>query len=155
DEAETGLGVVEGSVFALFGLLLAFTFAAGQGRFESRRVLASDEANAIGTAYLRLDLLPASAQPALPDLFRTYTDSRMEFYRTIRDLKAADAARARSNAVQAQIWSAAVAACLAEPRDTARTMLVLEAINPMIDITTSRLYAARTHTPTLVFVLLY
>src|SRR5215468_10028588 len=113
EKAEAGLGVVEGSVFALFGLLLAFTFAAGQGRYESRRVLASDEANAIGTAYLRLDLLPASAQPALRDLFRTYTDSRLEFYRKIRDLKAADAALARSNGLQAQIWSAAVAACLA------------------------------------------
>src|SRR5262245_47987101 len=60
-----GLGAVEGAVFALMGLLIAFTFSGAAARFDSRRQLIVDEANAIGTAWLRLDLLPASAQPAL------------------------------------------------------------------------------------------
>src|SRR5512136_2423342 len=60
-----GLGAVEGAVFALFGLLIAFTFSGGASRFDSKRQLIAEEANDIGTAYLRLDLLPATAQPAL------------------------------------------------------------------------------------------
>jgi hypothetical protein len=59
--ARTGLAVVEGAVFGLMGLLLAFTFSGAASRFDARRQLIVEEANAIGIAYLRLDLLPESA----------------------------------------------------------------------------------------------
>ncbi len=59
--AGAGTGAVEGAVFALLGLLVAFTFSGAASRFDARRALVVEEANAIGTAYLRLDLLPASA----------------------------------------------------------------------------------------------
>jgi hypothetical protein len=153
--SSTGLGVVEGAIFALFGLLLAFTFSAGFSRFEARRVLAVEESNAIGTAYLRLDLLPAASQPELRDLFRRYADSRLEFYRHLTDPTAAADLLARSTELQAEIWSRAVVACSAEPRDPSKPVLVLGALNQMIDITTTRLYAARSHTPKLVYVLLF
>ena len=52
----SGAGIVEGAVFALLGLLLAFTFAGAASRFDDRRKLIVEESNAIGTAYLRLDL---------------------------------------------------------------------------------------------------
>jgi hypothetical protein len=61
DQAEAGFGVVEGAVFGLMGLLIAFTFSGAASRFDTRRQLVVEEANAIGTAYLRLDLLSASA----------------------------------------------------------------------------------------------
>ena len=58
----SGFGAAEGAIFALFGLLVAFTFSGAAVRFDSRRALIADEANAIGTAYLRVDLLsPAAA----------------------------------------------------------------------------------------------
>jgi len=50
---------------ALLGLLLAFTFSGASSRFDARRHLIIEETNAIGTAYLRLGMLPAAAQPAL------------------------------------------------------------------------------------------
>ena len=53
-------GAVVGAVFALLGLLMAFTFSGAYSRFDVRRQLIVQEANAIGTAYLRLDLLPVS-----------------------------------------------------------------------------------------------
>ena len=56
-----GVGVIDGAVFALPGLLLAFTFSGAAARFDTRRHLIVEEANAIGTAYLRLDLLPPDA----------------------------------------------------------------------------------------------
>src|SRR5688572_3599493 len=75
--ASRGAVAVEGAIFALMGLLIAFTFSAAQNRLDARRKLLIDEANAIGTAYLRIDLLPGDAQPKLRDDFRAYTDSRI------------------------------------------------------------------------------
>jgi hypothetical protein len=68
------VGSLEATVFALLGLLIAFTFSGALQRFDLRRAQAVDEANAVGTAYLRIDLLPASAQPALRESFRNYID---------------------------------------------------------------------------------
>src|SRR5499426_120246 len=111
DGAREGFAPIDGAVFGLLGLLIAFTFSGAASRFDTRRELIVEEANDIGTAYLRLDLLPAPAQPALRDLFRRYTDSRLETYRKLPDLAAAEAELARSTALQGEIWTQAVAAC--------------------------------------------
>ena len=71
---------IEGAIFGLFGLLLAFTFSGAVSRFDTHRQLLTQEANDIGTAYLRLDLLPPQAQPELRQLFRDYTTSRLHLY---------------------------------------------------------------------------
>lgn len=63
-------GVVDGPIFALFGLLVAFTFSSALTRFEGRRALIVQEANAIGTAYLRLDLLHPSDRDLLQGYFK-------------------------------------------------------------------------------------
>ena len=76
-----GVGAVEGAVYGLLGLLIAFTFSGAATRYDSRRLLIVEEANAIGTAYLRLDLLPAGAQASLKEKFRQYVDSRLEIYK--------------------------------------------------------------------------
>ena len=59
--ARAGTGAVEGAVFGLLGLLIAFTFSGAASRFDTRRQLIVEETNVIGTAYLRLDLLPSDA----------------------------------------------------------------------------------------------
>ena len=130
-------GAIEGAVFGLLGLLMAFTFSGAASRFDERRHLVIDEANMIGTAWLRLHLLPASAQPELRDLFRRYLDSRLETYRKVPDLEAVKLELARSASLQSDIWKAAVAA--SGTSDTpAPSMLLLPALNEMIDITTTR-----------------
>src|SRR5215475_7969280 len=70
--ARAGVTAVEGAVFGLLGLLIAFTFSGAASRFDTRRQLIVEETNAIGNAYLRLDLLPTDTQPALRDSFRRY-----------------------------------------------------------------------------------
>src|SRR5262245_18475497 len=75
-----GLGAVEAVMFGLLGLLLAFTFSGAAARLDARLAQIVDEANNIGTAWLRLDVLPASAQPKLRDALRKYTDSRIAVY---------------------------------------------------------------------------
>src|SRR6185436_2599128 len=108
--ARQGFGVVDGAVFGLLGLLIAFTFSGAAARFDERRQLIIEEANDIGTAYLRIDLLPESAQSRLRELFRQYLDSRLETYRKLPDLEAAKAELARSIKLQNEIWTAAIAA---------------------------------------------
>ena len=102
-----GLGAVEAVAFGLLGLLLAFTFSGAAARLDVRRAQIVDEANAIGTAWLRLDLLPATAQPKLRQLFRGYADSRIAIYRAFsqsgRDAFAVELAR--STALQNAIWT--------------------------------------------------
>ena len=65
-----GLGVVEGALFGLMGLVVAFTFSGAASRFDERRHLIVEEANDIGTAYLRLYLLPQVAQPQIRQMMR-------------------------------------------------------------------------------------
>ena len=84
-----GESAAEGAIFALLGLLVAFTFSGAASRFDARRQLIVEETNDIGTAYLRLRLLPLSAQPALREQFRQYVDARLAFYRKLKDMPAA------------------------------------------------------------------
>ena len=77
--------VIEGAIFGLFGLLLAFTFSGAAARYDTHRQLLIEEANDIGTAYLRLDLLPPTSQPALRQLFRDYTTSRLGLYNAVSE----------------------------------------------------------------------
>jgi hypothetical protein len=148
-----GLAAVEGAVFGLMGLLLAFTFGSAAARFESRRDLVVEEVNDIGTAYLRLDLLPATIQPQLRDAFRRYVDIRIAIYRHLPDIEAAKADLARMTDVQNEIWATAVTACR-EAGSPPATMLLLPALNDMIDITTVRTVALQLHQPPLILVML-
>ena len=149
-----GGGAAEAGVFGLLGLLIAFTFSGAAGRFEDRRYLISDEANAIGTAYLRLDLLPSDAQPAIRELFRNYTDIRASAYRNDAELAATERALRDGAVLQAQIWAKVSAACLRPDAPAQAALLLLPAVNDMIDITTTRETATRTHPPPAVYALL-
>ena len=151
---EASTGALDSAVFALLGLLLAFTFSGASQRFDTRRAQIVEETNNIGTAWLRLDLLPADQQPALRDLFRRYVDSRLEIYSKLKHTDATSPEFQRSTALQSEIWNRAVAAC-GEKRDPATTSLVIEALNAMLDITTTRAAAAQMHPPLVVFALLF
>jgi hypothetical protein len=150
--ARAGMGAVEGAVFGLLGLLIAFTFTGAAARFDGRRQLVTEEANDIGTAWLRLDLLPSGAQPALRESFRRYLDARLEVYQRLPDLDAAMAALARASALQREIWAQAIAACRESPPPA--SMLLLPALNQMFDITTTRTMASKIHPPLIIFAML-
>src|SRR5262249_8123659 len=124
-------------------------------RFDTRRQLIVEEANNIGTAYLRLDLLPTALQPPLRDSFRRYLDARIDVYRKLPDIAAAKESLAKANELQGQIWRQAVAASRAEGAPAAAPILLLPALNAMIDITTTRTMATQMHPPAVVFVMLF
>lgn len=146
--ASPGLGPLEGAIFGLLGLLVAFTFSSAAARFDARRHLIVEEANAIGTAYLRLDLLPAASQPALRASFRDYTDARLRAFQALSDSAAAQAEFDKATALQGTIWRQAVTASKSEDGQAVR--LLVPALNEMFDITTTRAVALRTHVPNLI-----
>ena len=150
-----GFSAVDGAVFALLGLLISFTFSGASSRFDARRQLVVEETNDIGTAYLRLDMLPGDAQPVLRESFRRYLDARIEVYQKLPDIAAAKESLAKANELQIQIWRQAVAASRAEGAAPSAPMLLLPALNAMIDITTTRTMATQMHPPIIVFAMLF
>nr|WP_310524628.1 hypothetical protein [Polymorphobacter sp.] len=149
-----GTGAINGAIFALMGLILAFSFSGAASRFETRRDLIVTEANAIGTAQLRIDIAPADAQPALRDAFKRYVDSRITAYAQISDAAKFRAALRRSGAIQTEIWNLAIAAGRRPDALPATNMLLLPALNDMIDITATRAFATLMHPPPIVHVML-
>jgi hypothetical protein len=141
---------IENAIFALFGLLLAFTFSGAVERYDRHRELLVEETNAIGTAYLRLDLLPPAAQPALRQLFRDYTNSRLHLYDTV-----SDEVSPATEHLQRDIWQQSVAAATAPGANVDATKILLPALNTMIDITATRRNAFNMHPPQVVFLLLF
>ncbi|HKA46364.1 MAG TPA: hypothetical protein VKF40_30505 [Burkholderiales bacterium] len=145
EQERVGMVSVETAIYGLLGLLVAFTYSGAASRFEARRALIVQEANAIGTAYLRLDLLPSAAQPPLREKMRRYTQTRLKAYQLLPDVDAWRTELAAANAMQQEIWSAAIAALREVPPQSAQ--LLLPALNDMIDITTTREIATLTQTP--------
>ena len=137
--------LVESAIYGLLGLLIAFTVSGAANRFDARRTLTVQEANTIGTAYLRLDLLPAAAQPELRRKFRRYAEARLAVFRLLPDFEASNAEAVRANELQRSIWNEVIAALPGVPQSA--TLMLLPALNEMFDITSSRAIAAQAHTP--------
>jgi hypothetical protein len=141
---------IEAAVFALFGLLLAFTFSGAVTRYDAHRELVLQETNDIGTAYLRLDLLAPQDQPPLRQLFRDYITSRLHLYDRVSN-EIPDTTKQ----LQRQIWKKSIAAAAAPGANPDAAKLLLPAINDMIDITSTRQNAFNMHPPAIIFLLLF
>ncbi|WP_129642904.1 bestrophin-like domain [Peristeroidobacter agariperforans] len=152
-DAGAGLGAVDGAVFGLMGLLLAFTFTGAAARFDHRRDLIVEEVNAIGTAYLRLDLLQPDARDDLRVLMRQYVDARIATYANVTDESAVREALQRTQDAQAALWSRMSAALKAETQ-LALVASIVPAVNSMFDIAQTRILATRQHPPLAVYLML-
>ena len=146
-----GFGAIEGAVFGIFGLLLSLTFFGAASRLEARRQLIVTEANAIASAYLRVDLLPDARQPEVRRLFREYLDERIRISESSDETQAlAEVPKVAS--LQQAIWSHAVSATKA---GAPGTPLLLAALNQMNEIASAKAIAVQTHLPALVFYFLF
>jgi hypothetical protein len=141
---------IEGAIFGLFGLLLAFTFSGAISRYDNHRVLLTQEVSDIGTAYLRLDLLPVPSQPELQQLFRDYTTSRLHLFDAVGPEISQESAR-----LQLAIWQRSLAAATAPGANPDAVKLLVPALNDMIDITSTRQNAFDMHPPAVVYWLLF
>ncbi|MGH8787334.1 MAG: DUF4239 domain-containing protein [Cupriavidus necator] len=150
----TGVSAVSSAIFALLGLLIAFTFSGAASRFDMRRTLIVQEANDIGTAYLRLDLLPQPARGELQEVFRQYLDARLDAYRAVPDRKRVDAALLRSDMQRERLWTRSVTESQ-RTTSTAATMLLLPALNAAFDTATTRLASTKEHPPSVIYGMLF
>ena len=153
DASAVGTSAVDAAVLGLLGLLVAFWFSSAGTRLDMRRSLIVEEANAIGTAWLRLDLLPADAQPAVREEFRTYLDVRLVQAPGASQADSDAALAGRLATAQDSIWRQAVAAsprCLSPHA----AVLLLDALNEMFDAGTHHRAAFNAHTPVAILILL-
>jgi hypothetical protein len=148
--AGSQIGMIQGAVLGLLGLLLAFSFAAAGTRFIERQDLITQEANAIGTAYLRTDLLEEPQASDLRVALRRYTEHRIAASGHLRGGLTSVAAE-EVERLHADIWKAASAGVAARP---AVALAVLNPVNEVIDLHTTRVAAGRRHLPLPVTVLL-
>jgi hypothetical protein len=154
EKSSSGLGAIDGAVFGLMGLLLAFSFSGAVSRFDTRLQLIVQETNAIGTAWLRVDLLPEAAQPEIRNDFRAYLDARLSFYKNLSsDYPKASDELVLSGQLQKKIWIESVAAAK-QTSSPAVLTLVVTSLNDMFDITTTRAVALRTHPPVPMYITL-
>jgi hypothetical protein len=107
-------GTIVGATLTLLGLLIGFTFSMATTRYDQRKNLEEEEANAIGTEYTRLDFLPVADATRLQDLLRQYTHLRIRFYATRdqTDLQQIDADTTR---MQNQMWRMVAGAAKLQP----------------------------------------
>ncbi len=110
EEAGAGFGAVEGAVFGLLGLLIAFTFSGAADRFNTRRSLIADEANAAVAAYMYADLLVPESRRSVREGLQPYVDLRIIIYRKLPDIDNSSPELLRSEELRKQIWTEALAA---------------------------------------------
>jgi hypothetical protein len=134
-EKETPVGTIVGATLGLLAFILAFTFGLAAARFDSRRQVLLDEANAIGTTYLRADMLPDKREE-IRKLLRNYVDTRLE---VVRSGKIAEGMRQSEN-IQSQLWAHAVAVGKQNPNSIVVGLFV-QSLNQMIDLHAERVQA--------------
>lgn len=139
-------GAVQAALLTLVGLVLAFGLAMAVGRYDSRRAAVVDDANAIGTAYLRAQLLAEPVRSRSLPLFVTYTDASLALSRSVPNSAAAKRAIATESGLQRRLWSLTGTAVDAAPTDSAPRVYI-ESLNAMIDEQTTRVSALNNRVP--------
>jgi len=148
-----GSGLMDNAVFGLLGLLIGFTFNGANSRFDHRRELIGKAVNSIGTAWQRIDALPAPLQDSVRVPFRRYVDALLASYQA--NTVTADVLREPPDVTSAQdeTWTNAVRACITKEGDVAR-MLLLPGLNEMFGAVEEERFARRIHPPVIIFIML-
>jgi hypothetical protein len=121
---------VQGAALTLLGLLIGFTFSMAISRYDQRKSYEASEANAIGTEYLRVGLLPPADASKLRELLKDYLDQRVKFY-TTRNRRSLELINADTARVQDELWSAV--RNRAESQPNATVALVASGMNAVLD----------------------
>jgi len=145
--------MLQAASLGLLALLLGFTFSMALTRFDIRKQLVLDEANAIGTTYLRAQLLPDPARKEVSDLLHHYVDVRLEFYQAGIDQGKLQKVDEDTEKLHRALWSYAITTGGQDPR-AIPTGLFIQSLNEVIDLHSKRMTAMENHVPESVFVLL-
>jgi hypothetical protein len=145
-------GTIQGAVLGLLGLLLGFTFAMSVTRYDSRRQLVVEEANSIGTTWLRADFLPEKHRDEIRKLLREYAEVHLEQHK--HDTLSSEMMRVRARVAELhrQLWHHGTTG--AEEKTTPLTASFIAALNETIDLDASRMAARGNYVPGAVWLLL-
>jgi hypothetical protein len=130
DNARDDFSVIQAATLTLLALIIGFTFSMAVGRYDQRKNYEEEEANAIGTEYVRADLLPAADAATVRGLLKSYLDERVLFYITRDDAELAKA-NAETERLQAAMWSAVKNVAAAQP--TPVTALAVAGMNDVLN----------------------
>jgi hypothetical protein len=130
DEQHEDFNLIVGANLTLLALLIGFSFSMAISRYDQRKNLEEAEANAIGTAFLRADLLPDVDAAKLRTLLKTYTRLRILFYNTL-DAKEVDKINADTARTHNEMWSTVRSATASH--DTPIQALVVSGMNDVIN----------------------
>ncbi|HTF16879.1 MAG TPA: hypothetical protein VK658_02335 [Chryseolinea sp.] len=142
------------SLYALLGLLLAFTFGMSGDRFRVRRLNIVEESNAISTAALRVQLYADSVQPALRKLFREYLETRIAYFEAGADTMKISQSLQRSQDTADALWLIA-ASNSRHPSNFVASNQMVPALNQMFDTANSRFWSEYNRTPSSILTMLF
>jgi hypothetical protein len=150
-EKDAPVGAIVAATLGLLAFMLAFTFGLAATRFDARRMLVLEEANAIGTANLRAGLLPEPNRSAIRKLFREYVDVRLEAVNP----DAVEGAISKSSELHRALWSQASEVAAQDNRSIV-TGVFVQSLNEVIDLHAKRImFALHNRIPELVWLVLY
>ncbi|NBO91285.1 MAG: DUF4239 domain-containing protein [Planctomycetia bacterium] len=151
DELDAPVAAIVAASLGLLGLIVAFTFSLAASRFDARRQMVVEEANAVGTTYLRTGLLPDGHSEKIRKLLAEYVEARLEVVQT-GDV---DLVLRRSNELHRQLWKEAEAVGRMHPNSIV-VGLFIQALNETIDVHSKRvLVGLRSRLPNVLWVILY
>jgi len=137
---------VEAAILGILALLLGFTMSMAVSRFETRKLLVLQEADAIGTSSLRAQLLPAPAGPEISSLLRQYVNLRVQYGAAGYDLARIEELNRQTGRLQTEIWTRAVAYAQQDPNPV-KVGLLLQSLNEAVDAGEARWMAFQNHVP--------
>jgi hypothetical protein len=133
DERDQPVGAMVASILGLVALVIGFTFSLAASRFDARRVTVLEEANAIGTCYLRARLLPEPEQSEIARLLREYVEIRVA---AVREQKPEEAIE-RSETIHGLLWDQAASAA-EKNQASMMTGVFIQSLNNVIDVHAKR-----------------
>ncbi len=131
EEMREEFNVIQAATLTLLALIIGFSFSMAISRYDQRKNLEEEEANAIGTEYVRADLLPAADGAKVRALLRSYLDQRILFYRAHDDPPLQQEISARMDQMQTDLWSAVQVPAAAQP--TPIVALVVSGMNDVLN----------------------
>jgi len=130
EDARDNYNVIQGATLTLLALLIGFTLSMAVSRYDQRKNYEEEEANAIGTQYLRVELLGEPRAAKVKALLRDYVQLRIEYYKT-RDAQELEIINGKTAELQGQLWASVREAAIAQPTPIAA--LVVGGMNDVIN----------------------
>lgn len=147
------IGIVDGPILAVYGLLLAFAFSGAMHRHDERKKIIVEEANMLARGYFQVDLMPSAEQPQLRALIKDYLRTRLHCYRLRSDLPAYQQEILRSYQIQDQLWKSVIKASDSKG-DRRAALMILSTLSELRSLTTSRTVLTNFHPPTIIILFL-